>query len=111
MKNMELANERLRKELEEELKLGTEQLCSHAWYHGCLPRKVRQQKSVTWLATVVAMQSVKNSIVAKYNYRGKGQIETNQPFQKKRPNDQFWSMERKRKAKCLHKYPFYTVAP
>ncbi|XP_039193193.1 breast cancer anti-estrogen resistance protein 3 homolog [Crotalus tigris] len=36
---MELVNERLRKELEEELKLGTEQLCSHAWYHGCLPRK------------------------------------------------------------------------
>ncbi|XP_070597671.1 breast cancer anti-estrogen resistance protein 3 homolog [Erythrolamprus reginae] len=36
---MELANERLRKELEEELKFGTEQLCSHAWYHGCLPRK------------------------------------------------------------------------
>ncbi|XP_066470443.1 SH2 domain-containing protein 3A [Tiliqua scincoides] len=30
---------KLRKELEEELKLGTEQLCSHAWYHGCLPRQ------------------------------------------------------------------------
>ncbi|XP_054859195.1 SH2 domain-containing protein 3A [Eublepharis macularius] len=36
---MELANEKLRKELEEELKLSTEQLRSHAWYHGCLPRK------------------------------------------------------------------------
>ncbi|XP_063150451.1 SH2 domain-containing protein 3A [Candoia aspera] len=36
---MELVNEKLRKELEEELKLGTEQLCSHAWYHGCLPRQ------------------------------------------------------------------------
>ncbi|KAF7240071.1 Breast cancer anti-estrogen resistance protein 3, partial [Varanus komodoensis] len=38
-KNMKLASEKLRKELEEELKLGTEQLCSHAWYHGCLPRQ------------------------------------------------------------------------
>ncbi|XP_007433591.1 breast cancer anti-estrogen resistance protein 3-like [Python bivittatus] len=36
---MELTNEKLRKELEEELKLGTEQLCSHAWYHSCLPRQ------------------------------------------------------------------------
>uniref|UniRef100_A0A8D2LF34 SH2 domain containing 3A n=1 Tax=Varanus komodoensis TaxID=61221 RepID=A0A8D2LF34_VARKO len=36
---MKLASEKLRKELEEELKLGTEQLCSHAWYHGCLPRQ------------------------------------------------------------------------
>ncbi|XP_053150323.1 breast cancer anti-estrogen resistance protein 3 homolog isoform X2 [Hemicordylus capensis] len=37
--NMELANEKLKKELEEELKLDSEQLCSHAWYHGCLPRQ------------------------------------------------------------------------
>ncbi|KAL8164560.1 UNVERIFIED_CONTAM: hypothetical protein K2H54_053503 [Gekko kuhli] len=36
---MELASEKLRKELEEELKLSTDQLRSHAWYHGCLPRK------------------------------------------------------------------------
>ncbi|KAH0628767.1 hypothetical protein JD844_010265 [Phrynosoma platyrhinos] len=36
---MELVSEKLRKELEEELKLGTEQLRSHAWYHGCLPRR------------------------------------------------------------------------
>ncbi|XP_061495455.1 SH2 domain-containing protein 3A isoform X2 [Rhineura floridana] len=36
---MELASEKLRKELEEELKLGSEQLRSHAWYHGCLPRR------------------------------------------------------------------------
>ncbi|XP_062975175.1 SH2 domain-containing protein 3A isoform X2 [Elgaria multicarinata webbii] len=36
---MKLASEKLRKELEEELKLGTEQLRSHAWYHGCLPRQ------------------------------------------------------------------------
>nr|XP_028568905.1 SH2 domain-containing protein 3A isoform X1 [Podarcis muralis] len=39
MKNMELAGEKLRKELEEELKLDPEQLRSHAWYHGCLPRQ------------------------------------------------------------------------
>ncbi|XP_042303234.1 breast cancer anti-estrogen resistance protein 3-like [Sceloporus undulatus] len=36
---MELVSEKLRKELEEELKLGTEQLRSHAWYHACLPRR------------------------------------------------------------------------
>nr|XP_056712432.1 SH2 domain-containing protein 3A [Euleptes europaea] len=36
---MEPASEKLRKELEEELKLSTDQLRSHAWYHGCLPRK------------------------------------------------------------------------
>ncbi|XP_048347495.1 breast cancer anti-estrogen resistance protein 3 homolog isoform X2 [Sphaerodactylus townsendi] len=36
---MEPASEKLRKELEEELKLSMDQLCSHAWYHGCLPRK------------------------------------------------------------------------
>ncbi|XP_060109008.1 SH2 domain-containing protein 3A [Heteronotia binoei] len=36
---MELASEKLRKELEEELKLSTDQLRGHAWYHGCLPRK------------------------------------------------------------------------
>ncbi|TFJ97046.1 ankyrin repeat domain-containing protein 23 [Platysternon megacephalum] len=36
---MELAKETLRKELEEELKLSTDELRSHAWYHGCLPRE------------------------------------------------------------------------
>ncbi|XP_015281106.1 PREDICTED: breast cancer anti-estrogen resistance protein 3-like [Gekko japonicus] len=36
---MELASEKLRKELEAELKLSTDHLRSHAWYHGCLPRK------------------------------------------------------------------------
>uniref|UniRef100_A0A8C3TF87 SH2 domain containing 3A n=1 Tax=Chelydra serpentina TaxID=8475 RepID=A0A8C3TF87_CHESE len=36
---MELAKEKLRKELEEELKLSTDELRSHAWYHGCLPRE------------------------------------------------------------------------
>uniref|UniRef100_A0A452HGF6 Uncharacterized protein n=1 Tax=Gopherus agassizii TaxID=38772 RepID=A0A452HGF6_9SAUR len=36
---MDLAKETLRKELEEELKLSTDELRSHAWYHGCLPRE------------------------------------------------------------------------
>ncbi|XP_074836551.1 SH2 domain-containing protein 3A isoform X2 [Carettochelys insculpta] len=36
---MESAKETLRKELEEELKLSTNELRSHAWYHGCLPRE------------------------------------------------------------------------
>ncbi|XP_067416511.1 SH2 domain-containing protein 3A [Emydura macquarii macquarii] len=36
---MEPAKEKLRKELEEELKLSTDELRSHAWYHGCLPRE------------------------------------------------------------------------
>ncbi|KAJ7316703.1 hypothetical protein JRQ81_002865 [Phrynocephalus forsythii] len=36
---MELSSEKLKKELEEELKLSTEELRSHAWYHGCLPRQ------------------------------------------------------------------------
>lgn len=31
----------LKKELEEELKLSTEDLKSHAWYHGPLAREVR----------------------------------------------------------------------
>lgn len=31
----------LKKELEEELKLSTEDLKSHAWYHGPLGREVR----------------------------------------------------------------------
>uniref|UniRef100_A0A6J0TFW3 SH2 domain-containing protein 3A isoform X1 n=2 Tax=Pogona vitticeps TaxID=103695 RepID=A0A6J0TFW3_9SAUR len=38
-KAMELPSEKLKKELEEELKLSTEELRSHAWYHGCLPRQ------------------------------------------------------------------------
>lgn len=32
--------ERLRKELEEELLLSSEDLRSHAWYHGRIPRQV-----------------------------------------------------------------------
>ncbi|XP_044846616.1 breast cancer anti-estrogen resistance protein 3 homolog isoform X2 [Mauremys mutica] len=36
---MDLAKETLRKELEEDLKLSTDELRSHAWYHGCLPRE------------------------------------------------------------------------
>jgi len=32
----------LRKELEEELKLSTEDLRSHAWYHGPVSREVRR---------------------------------------------------------------------
>uniref|UniRef100_A0A674J9W2 SH2 domain containing 3A n=1 Tax=Terrapene triunguis TaxID=2587831 RepID=A0A674J9W2_9SAUR len=36
---LDLAKESLRKELEEELKLSTDELRSHAWYHGCLPRE------------------------------------------------------------------------
>ncbi|XP_075758398.1 SH2 domain-containing protein 3A isoform X2 [Pelodiscus sinensis] len=36
---MDSAKEKLRKELEEELKLSTDELRSHAWYHGCLPRE------------------------------------------------------------------------
>lgn len=31
----------LKKELEEELKLGTEDPRSHAWYHGAISREVR----------------------------------------------------------------------
>ncbi|XP_029440910.1 breast cancer anti-estrogen resistance protein 3-like [Rhinatrema bivittatum] len=36
---MESMKEKLKKELEEELKLNSEELRSHAWYHGPLPRK------------------------------------------------------------------------
>ncbi|XP_030052732.1 SH2 domain-containing protein 3A isoform X2 [Microcaecilia unicolor] len=36
---MESMKEQLKKELEEELKLSSEELRSHAWYHGPLPRK------------------------------------------------------------------------
>lgn len=41
---MDLPSVTLKKELEEELKLSTEELRSHAWYHGCLPRQVRGQR-------------------------------------------------------------------
>ncbi|XP_030061994.1 breast cancer anti-estrogen resistance protein 3 isoform X2 [Microcaecilia unicolor] len=34
--------EKLKKELEEELKLSSEDLRSHAWYHGCIPRQVSE---------------------------------------------------------------------
>lgn len=38
--------ESLKKELEEELKLSTEDLRSHAWYHGSLSREVRRSPSL-----------------------------------------------------------------
>ena len=37
---MESAADKLRKELEEELKTSSEEPRSHAWYHGPLPRQV-----------------------------------------------------------------------
>ncbi|XP_078721459.1 breast cancer anti-estrogen resistance protein 3-like isoform X1 [Lampetra fluviatilis] len=40
---MEGSSEKLRKELEEELKLGSDDIRSHAWYHGCLPREVAER--------------------------------------------------------------------
>ncbi|KAG5850087.1 hypothetical protein ANANG_G00078520 [Anguilla anguilla] len=39
---MEGPPEKLRKELEEELKLGCEEPRSHAWYHGAIPRQVAE---------------------------------------------------------------------
>ncbi|XP_041695289.1 breast cancer anti-estrogen resistance protein 3 isoform X1 [Coregonus clupeaformis] len=39
---MEGTPEKLRKELEEELKMGSEEPCSHAWYHGAIPRQVAE---------------------------------------------------------------------
>ncbi|XP_069050425.1 breast cancer anti-estrogen resistance protein 3 isoform X2 [Lepisosteus oculatus] len=39
---MEGTPEKLRKELEEELKLSSEELRSHAWYHGAIPRQVAE---------------------------------------------------------------------
>lgn len=38
---MDRTPERLKKELEEELLLSSEDLRSHAWYHGRIPRQVR----------------------------------------------------------------------
>lgn len=37
---MESSPEKLKKELEEELQLSSEDLRSHAWYHGRIPRQV-----------------------------------------------------------------------
>lgn len=37
---MERTPEKLKKELEEELLLSSEDLRSHAWYHGRIPRQV-----------------------------------------------------------------------
>ncbi|XP_020329880.1 breast cancer anti-estrogen resistance protein 3 isoform X3 [Oncorhynchus kisutch] len=39
---MEGPPEKLRKELEDELKLGSEEPRSHAWYHGAIPRQVAE---------------------------------------------------------------------
>uniref|UniRef100_A0A8C7QDC8 BCAR3 adaptor protein, NSP family member n=1 Tax=Oncorhynchus mykiss TaxID=8022 RepID=A0A8C7QDC8_ONCMY len=39
---MEGPPEKLRKELEEELKMASEEPCSHAWYHGAIPRQVAE---------------------------------------------------------------------
>lgn len=40
---MDGAPEKLRRELEEELKQSGEEPCSHAWYHGAIPRQVNLQ--------------------------------------------------------------------
>uniref|UniRef100_H3D453 BCAR3 adaptor protein, NSP family member n=1 Tax=Tetraodon nigroviridis TaxID=99883 RepID=H3D453_TETNG len=39
---LECSSEKLRKELEEELKMDCEELRSHAWYHGAIPRQVAE---------------------------------------------------------------------
>ncbi|XP_029683601.1 breast cancer anti-estrogen resistance protein 3 isoform X2 [Takifugu rubripes] len=39
---LECPSEKLRKELEEELKMDCEELRSHAWYHGAIPRQVAE---------------------------------------------------------------------
>lgn len=39
---LECPSEKLHKELEEELKMDCEELRSHAWYHGAIPRQVRK---------------------------------------------------------------------
>lgn len=44
---MEGPPEKLRKELEDELKLGSEEPRSHAWYHGAIPRQVKKKKKIT----------------------------------------------------------------
>lgn len=38
---MDNSPEKLKKELEEELQLNSDDLRSHAWYHGRIPRQVR----------------------------------------------------------------------
>lgn len=38
---MDSSPEKLKKELEEELQMNSEDLRSHAWYHGRIPRQVR----------------------------------------------------------------------
>lgn len=45
---MEGPPEKLRKELEEELKLSCEEPRSHAWYHGAIPRQVLSQGGCGW---------------------------------------------------------------
>jgi hypothetical protein len=44
---MEGPPEKLRKELEEELKMASEEPCSHAWYHGAIPRQVTHTQTHT----------------------------------------------------------------
>lgn len=49
---MDSTPEKLKKELEEELQLSSEDLRSYAWYHGRIPRQVRPSwvfTSQTWV--------------------------------------------------------------
>ncbi len=45
---LESPPEKLRKELEEELKLCSSDMRSHGWYHGHIPREVRLWVKVCW---------------------------------------------------------------
>lgn len=49
--------EKLHKELEEELKLSSTDLRSHAWYHGRIPREVWRQLGEVWADSPVPCET------------------------------------------------------
>lgn len=65
---MDRTPERLKKELEEELLLSSEDLRSHAWYHGRIPRQVcvlLPQGSVILMAPLGPAHRLQNSSAIK----------------------------------------------
>ena len=46
---MDNSPEKLKKELEEELQLSSEDLRSHAWYHGRIPRQVCAKSALRFI--------------------------------------------------------------
>lgn len=54
-------SEKLRRELEEELKMNCEEPRSHAWYHGAIPRQVSRRQTLKQSLVPLKRNKVTNS--------------------------------------------------